>query len=385
MEIATSLSQLGIFEPHGHCFLWRPDLILFHTVSDSITAFAYYSIPITLLYFSQKRRDLPYKWIFVLFSVFILACGTTHLMAVWTIWNPDYWLEGAVKAITAAASLVTAVLLWPMMPRLLQLPSPAQLTAANQELRKEIAVRKHAEAELSGIRQDLERQVQERTAELSQANAALRADIAERKRAEEELRRSEAYLAEAQRLSHTGTFGWMVSSGEIFWSNETFRIFEYDRATKPSVERAQATLAAVVIVYSIGLIQPADFSLILQIRRTEFLWALTALAGVVLLGTLEGILVAIVVSLVALAFQTADPPVRVLGRKLGTNVFRPRSEEHPEDETFPGLLMIQIEGRLFFANAERIREKMKVLADETKPRVLALDLSGVPDLEYTAL
>ncbi|MGA7395622.1 MAG: hypothetical protein WBW78_23470 [Terrimicrobiaceae bacterium] len=220
-------------------------------------------------------------------------------MAVWTIWNPDYWLEGAVKAITAAASLVTAVLLWPMMPRLLQLPSPAQLTAANQELRKEIAVRKHAEAELSGIRQDLERQVQERTAELSQANAALRADIAERKRAEEELRRSEAYLAEAQRLSHTGTFGWMVSSGEIFWSNETFRIFEYDRATKPSVERAQATLAAVVIVYSIGLIQPADFSLILQIRRTEFLWALTALAGVVLLGTLEGILVAIVVSLVA--------------------------------------------------------------------------------------
>ena len=141
--------------------------------------------------------------------------------------------------------------------------------------------------------------MQERTAELSQANAALRADIAERNRAEEELRRSEAYLTEAQRLSHTDTFGWMVSSGEIFWSNETFRIFEYDRATKPSVERVQATLAAVVIVYSIGLIQPADFSLILQIRRTEFLWALTALAGVVLLGTLEGILVAIVVSLVA--------------------------------------------------------------------------------------
>ena len=237
MEIATSLSQLGIFEPHGHCFLWRPDLILLHTVSDSITALAYYSIPITLLYFSQKRQDLPYKWIFVLFSVFILACGTTHLMAVWTIWNPDYWLEGAIKAVTAAVSLVTAVLLWPMMPRLLELPSPALLAAANQELRKEIAERKHAQAELSGIRQDLERQVQERTAELSQANAALRADIAERKRAEEELRRSEAYLAEAQRLSHTGTFGWIVSSGEIFWSEETFRIFEYDRATQPSVER----------------------------------------------------------------------------------------------------------------------------------------------------
>src|SRR5215510_5236036 len=149
----------------------------------------------------------------------------------------------------------------------------------------------------------------------------------------------------------------------------------------------QATLAAVVIVYSIGLIQPADFHHILEIRRTEFLWALTALAGVVLLGTLQGILVAIVVSLVALAHQTANPPVRVLGRKPGTDVFRPRSKEHPEDETFPGLLMLQVEGRVFFVNAERIREKMKALADEAepKPKVVALDLSGVPDLEYTAL
>jgi anti-anti-sigma factor len=147
----------------------------------------------------------------------------------------------------------------------------------------------------------------------------------------------------------------------------------------------QATLAAIVIVYSIGLINPADFRHILEIRRTEFLWALTALAGVVLLGTLQGILVAIVVSLVALAYQTADPPVRVLGRKPGTDVFRPRSKEHPEDETFPGLLMIQVEGRVFFVNAERIAEKVRALADEAKPRVVALDLSGVPDLEYTAL
>ena len=147
----------------------------------------------------------------------------------------------------------------------------------------------------------------------------------------------------------------------------------------------QATLAAVVIVYSIGLIKPADFRAILEIRRTEFIWALAALAGVVLLGTLQGILVAIVVSLVALAHQMANPPVHVLGRKPGTNVFRPRSKEHPEDETFPGLLMLRLEGRIFFANAERIGEKMRALADEAKPKVVALDLSGVSDLEYTAL
>jgi SulP family sulfate permease len=147
----------------------------------------------------------------------------------------------------------------------------------------------------------------------------------------------------------------------------------------------EATLAAVVIVYSIGLIKPAEFRTILEVRRTEFVWAVIAVAGVVLLGTLQGILVAIVVSLVALANQMADPPVHVLGRKPGTNVFRPRSAEHPEDETFPGLLLLRPEGRLFFANAERVGEKIRPLIAEAKPKVVALDLEGVFDLEYTAL
>ncbi len=112
----------------------------------------------------------------------------------------------------------------------------------------------------------------------------------------------------------------------------------------------QATLAAVVIVYSIGLIKPAEFRAILSIRRTEFIWAVVAFAGVVLIGTLKGILVAIIVSLFALAYQVADPNVYILGRKRGTNVFRPRSEANPDDEEFPGLLIIRVEGRIFFAN-----------------------------------
>jgi len=147
----------------------------------------------------------------------------------------------------------------------------------------------------------------------------------------------------------------------------------------------QATLAAVVIVYSLGLIQPEEFKEVLRIRRTEFLWALTAFAGVMLLGTLRGIVVAIVVSLLMLAHQGADPPVYALGRKPGTNVFRPLSEEHPEDETFPGLLLLRLDGRFFFGNAEHIGHKMKPLVEVAKPKVIALDLSGVPDLEYTAL
>jgi sulfate permease, SulP family len=147
----------------------------------------------------------------------------------------------------------------------------------------------------------------------------------------------------------------------------------------------EATLAAVVIVYSIGLIKPAEFRTILDVRRTEFVWALAALTGVVLFGTLRGILVAIVVSLFSLAYQLADPPVHVLGRKPGTNVFRPRSEEHPEDETFPGLLMLRPEGRIFFANVNRVGEKMRRSIAEAKPKVVALHLRGVFDLEYTAL
>ena len=147
----------------------------------------------------------------------------------------------------------------------------------------------------------------------------------------------------------------------------------------------QATLAGVVIVYSIGLIQPDEFREILRVRRTEFIWAVVAFAGVVVVGTLKGILVAIIVSLIALAYQVADPPVYALGRKPGTNVFRRRSSEHPEDETAPGLLMVRMEGRIFFANAEAIANKVRTLADEASPSVLALDLSGVPDVEYTAL
>ncbi len=147
----------------------------------------------------------------------------------------------------------------------------------------------------------------------------------------------------------------------------------------------QAALAGVVIVYSVGLIKPAEFRAILAVRRTEFIWALAALAGVLLLGTLKGILVAIIISLVSLAQQVADPPVYRLGRKRGTTVFRPLSTENPDDETFPGLLLLRPVGRLFFVNGQTVLEKVRMLIDETQPKVVVLDLSAVFDVEYTVL
>ncbi len=147
----------------------------------------------------------------------------------------------------------------------------------------------------------------------------------------------------------------------------------------------QSALAAMVIVYSFGLIKPIEFREILRIRWTEFSWAIVAFTGVVLIGTLKGIVVAIVISLVTLAHQVANPPVYVLRRKQGTNVFRPESPEHPEDESFPGLLLLRPEGPIFFANASQIAHKIEPLVREAQPKVVAVDASGVLDMEYTAL
>lgn len=115
------------FMPHGHCYLWKPELVWLHVVSDSLIFLAYVSIPATLVYFVRRRKDLPFDWMFMCFGVFIVSCGLTHLMEVWTLWNPSYWLSGGVKVVTAIASLCTAALLMRLMPQALALPSPSDL------------------------------------------------------------------------------------------------------------------------------------------------------------------------------------------------------------------------------------------------------------------
>jgi hypothetical protein len=123
-EILHKLTTAGPFIPHGHCYLWKPGLVWLHLTSDLLIAIAYYSIPVTLVYFVRKRRDLPFNWIFLLFSGFIVACGTTHIMDVWTLWHPTYWLAGILKALTMVISVCTAVLLVSLVPKALALPSP---------------------------------------------------------------------------------------------------------------------------------------------------------------------------------------------------------------------------------------------------------------------
>lgn len=122
--------------PHGNCFLWEPGLLWLHVISDSIIVLSYYSIPFALFYFVRKRTDFTYPGIISAFGLFILLCGTTHVMSVWTIWEPVYWISGLIKLATAIISIATAVIIWPLLPKLLALPSPSQLITSNEKLEK---------------------------------------------------------------------------------------------------------------------------------------------------------------------------------------------------------------------------------------------------------
>jgi signal transduction histidine kinase len=161
------------FMPHGHCYFWQPDVLWLNVGSDVLIALAYYSIPLALFVFVRRRKDLAFRSVFVLFAAFILACGTTHLISAWTVWDPVYRVEGLVKLLTGLVSAATAVVLWPLMPRALALPSPEELRTANARLREQVAQRDQARAELLALNDELERRVQERTEELARSNEHL--------------------------------------------------------------------------------------------------------------------------------------------------------------------------------------------------------------------
>ncbi len=196
-EMWKTFFSSGSFIPHGHCYLWQTKLVWLHVASDSIIAIAYFSIPITLLYFISQREDLPFDWIFAMFGAFIVACGITHLLEIWTLWHPTYWLSGTMKAITAIISFATAILLVELIPQALALPSPAQLEFANQLLGAEIVERQLAEIALQKAKEELEIRVEERTAQLKQQTQQIEQTLLE-------LQQTQAKLIQSEKMSSLG-------------------------------------------------------------------------------------------------------------------------------------------------------------------------------------
>jgi two-component sensor histidine kinase len=186
---------------HGFCLSWNPGLIWLHVTSDAIIGLSYFSIPLALAWFVKQRPDIEYGWIIYLFVCFIMACGLTHIMAILTLWVPAYTADGLLKLTTAIASIVTALKLWPLVPRIVALPSPTQMSILNAELRSTIADHETArellrasEERVVAANNELERRVAQRTADLQVSNDRLAEALAHQSAVEAELRRAKLEL-----------------------------------------------------------------------------------------------------------------------------------------------------------------------------------------------
>ncbi len=202
-----------LFIPHGHCYLWKTELVGLHLISDLTIAIAYFSIPLTLFYFVEKREDLPFNWIFSLFGAFIILCGTTHLLEVWTLWHPVYWLSGTVKAMTAIVSVYTAVVLVKLIPQALMLPSPAQLASAHQALQQQIRDRELAEAQIQQLNEELEARVAMRTTELEASMLQVQT-LAQR-------------MTLATDAAQMGVYDWNLVTDKLDWNDYHARLMGY--------------------------------------------------------------------------------------------------------------------------------------------------------------
>ena len=256
MDQLASIFNSEALLPHGICLMWQPALLLMHAISDSIIALSYFSIPAALAYFVLKRRDTVFPSLFALFALFIMGCGATHALGVWTLWHPDYGVDGVVKAFTALVSIGTATMLWRIMPQALMLPSPRQLALANSELARAVDRHQAAERRAQEFADELERRVTERTAELEQRtrelerlNAALHAEIRARERAEAELIQSRAELAHMNRVMTLGELAASIAHeiGQPLAAITTYAsaATRWLDATPPDLKEAQQSLARI--------------------------------------------------------------------------------------------------------------------------------------------
>lgn len=200
-KLWKNLFVIGDFMPHGVCYFWIPELVALHLISDSIIGLSYVAISVTLGVLVYKaRKEIPFQKVFVAFGMFIIACGMTHFMEIWTTFYASYWLSGYVKLATAVVSAATALFLPPLIPKIIELIHSAKIS-------------------------------EQRKTELEKINESLKAEIAERKRIEKDLRLRELWLNEAQSLTKVGSWEWDLTKNDLKWTDELYRIFGVDKAT----------------------------------------------------------------------------------------------------------------------------------------------------------
>jgi len=195
------------FMPHGHCYMWHKDVLWLNVVGDGFIALAYYSIPFLLWWIVRKRKDLPFHGVYLMFALFILACGTTHLMEIVNIWDPQYRVSGLVKAVTALSSIGTAAMLYTLVPSIMAIPSQAQLSDAN--------------VQLHGANDELQR-----------ANERLQREIEERKKIEQALRQREESLLFFREMVNNASDAIIVTDGNFVitdWNKGAEDLFGYDQ------------------------------------------------------------------------------------------------------------------------------------------------------------
>jgi signal transduction histidine kinase len=230
------------YHPHGFCYLWEPTLVWTHVAADGFIALAYYSIPVALLYVVRKRRDLPFDRMFAAFAIFILACGTTHAMEIWTLWSPDYWASAWVKVVTAGASMATAAFMVPLVPRVMALPSPTDLEAKNRELER-------AHREIGELNTALEARLHELESvnqDLESFAYSVSHDLRAPLRAMEGF--SVALLEDySDRLDETGKryASWIVESAAQM-SSLIRDLLEYSRLARAELDLEEVSLARIV-------------------------------------------------------------------------------------------------------------------------------------------
>lgn len=231
------------FMPHGHCYFWKPEIVWTNAISDGVIALAYLTIPFTLVYIVRTRKDINYMSLILLFAIFILGCGATHVMDVINIWKPFYYIDSSLRVITALASIGTALMLVRITPKILVIPNPEEFKKINAELKEQL------------------RQLEEK---------------------EKQLREREALLLETQEIGNIGSYDLDLRESKLHWTPQMYKIFGFDAKDEINYEKwlerihpqdKEKVLLSAQKAYQNKDLYNAEYRILLPDNTLRYIWS----------------------------------------------------------------------------------------------------------------